>query len=900
MLLATKFFLPTPPPALVSRQRMLDLLDTAVQYKLVLLTAPAGSGKTVLLSDWAGRVSRASVVWLTLDRDDDSPILFWSYIIAALQRVHPSLGENALLLLGLPEAPINHALAALLNDLSQTSTDLVLILDDFHTITNPAVAETFAFVVDHLPLNVHLVIASRSTPQLPLARWRVQGTLSEVQPADMRFTLSETTEFLRRSVGGSLAPSHIAALEERTEGWIAGLHMVALSLRSRDDVDTFVRQFSGSHRYVLDYLVEEVLERQPPALQAFLLQTSLLDKVSADLCDAVLIPSRAALSTDLGDSTHTLLRNISRAGLFLMPLDDTGEWYRYHQLFAETLRARLEHKHLTLGPELYMRASNWYLDQGNATEAIRYALAGRHIERAIALIEQVGGPMLVTGEWHSLVTWLNTIPNHMLAKHPQALIFFAWALSLMGQFEQGELRLRQAEAQVTAVHNDDTRGELMGQAAALHGLLASMRGHAQAAVDFSHQALELLPPHATAIRGIIAANLGGIYTLNGQIKAASSMLEQGRRLSQQANNQATELSAADTLAQIYEEQGQIKRAFAMYREITTREGASNAHVRVTGPCGMANILYEWNDLDEAHKYGHAAVAAAQRLPLSELQALSALTLARVLEAQDMRAEANKLLQQAEDALTAIRHPIVGPYIEARCTLLHLRQGDVERASRWAAKHSSNLLAHTETLFPAPTSRVLYLLLPRIALAQDQSEQALELLAAFWAAAEGTERAGTLTEILLLQALAYYAAHQRKDAITTLIEAMRRAEPEDYTRMFVDEGDPMRELLNQALVQVDANDQRLVSYIQRLLGAFPVKILPVPAPVGLAAALVEPLSERELEVLRLIAEGNSNRDIAERLIVSIGTVKKHLNNIFGKLNVQSRTQAVAKARSLRLL
>jgi LuxR family maltose regulon positive regulatory protein len=908
-LLTTKLYIPPvrPDPStglrtrLVSRPRLIERVNTGLYCKLTLISAPAGFGKTTLLSEWihcrGGVTPPLQVAWVSLDKGDNDPTRFWAYFIAALQTVQSDIGEAALAMLQSPQPPpIEPILTTLINEITESPAVFALVLDDYHLITTQPIHDALALLLDHLPPQMHLVIASRADPPLPIALLRGRGQLIELRQADLRFTLDEAAAFLNRVMGLELSVDDVAALSSRTEGWISGLQMAAVSMRGQEDTAGFIQAFTGSDRYILDYLVEEVLHRQPSHIQTFLLQTAILDRLTGPLCDAV-VETR---------ESQTILEYLESSNLFIVPLDDRREWYRYHRLFADLLRQRLHQAHPDLVPTLHQRASEWHEHNGLMAQAIDHALSAEDFERAAALIEQVAEATLMRSEVATFLNWVEVLPDELVRARPTLCVFHAWALLWRG------LPLDEVESRLEDVGKDTDFTP--GKVAALRGFMAIFQGQLARATKLCRQALEQLPEDDVFLRTISTWILSISELADGDLRASSRTLDEVVRMSQKAGNVMVAVPAVCQLARLSARQGQLHKAQEIYQralELGTdksgrREGGLPAPIASEALIGLGRLSYEWNDLESAACYLEESIELSQRW--SETAALDAyIPLARVRQAQGDIDGARHAIQQAQHiALKTDALEVDDLFVALVQARLWVTQGNLEAAMRWAQERgldqrsdapdieeSDHGLASHAT-FSSRLRKYEHLVLARLWLAQDRPDDALALLEPLLRRMEQQERIDLVIEIQILKSLAFQARGDMEPALTALGHALSLAEPGGFVRVFVDEGQPMARLLYATAARGIAPQ-----YTGKLLAAFP-DAEPAARPRQPKVQMIEPLSERELEVLQLIAEGLSNKEIAQQLVLSLPTVKWHTSNIYGKLAVRNRTQAVAKARTLGIL
>ncbi|MBU0494358.1 MAG: LuxR C-terminal-related transcriptional regulator [Chloroflexi bacterium] len=919
LLLITKLGIPPARLALVSRPRLIEGLDAGLLRApgVTLISAPAGYGKTTLLSAWLhtlialppspfqGEGPGVRVAWLSLDEGDNDRPRLLAYLVAALQGVQAGIGEPLLAALqpaGMPGAPqpaTETLLTGLINEIAAVPARLVLVLDDYHLITAQPIHDALAFLIDHLPGNLYLVIATRADPPLPIARLRARGQLTELRQADLRFTPDEAAEFLRRVMGLPLSTGDVTALASRTEGWIAGLQLAALSMRGLDDVGTFVQAFAGSDRYVLDYLAEEVLQRQPAHVQAFLLQTSVLDRLTGPLCEAVRFGYAETLSSSFGtavlreqkpgigerlDSAPRMLEHLEHENLFITSLDNRREWYRYHRLWADLLRKRL---HDQVGPQgtatLHRRASAWYEGHDLLEEAIRHALAAGDMARAAGLVEQAAETTLMRSEIATFLGWVEALPDEAVRARPLLCAWHAGALLLNGSpLEVVEARLRDA--------GEGDAGAPVGAAVVFRGLIAVVQGDRESGIELARQALALLPAESAFLRGMAANTLGMAHVLAGDTDAAIQAFEEAARIAERGGNVMFAVAALCNLAGLAVDRGQLHRAAAGYRralELATDAQGQGRRWPVASRAllGLGALAQEWNDLDAAARHFQEGLELSKQY--AEIGALfCCLHLARVRQMQgDVDSAEDLLLQARRIAVQYDATEMDDRLVDLAQVRVWLAQGNVAAAARWADDTTASVLALPELREGEDLTRA------RVRLAQSRGDDALTLLEPLLHAAEKRGRMRRVVELLALHALAFQSQGDAEGALAPLARSLTLAEPEGYIRTFVDEGPPMATLLRQAAMRGIAP-----AYVGQLLAAFEASE-PETIPTQ---PLVEPLSERELEVLGLIAQGLSNREIAGRLVISLSTVKGHTANIYGKLGVNSRTQAVAQARALGIL
>lgn len=879
--LTTKLFFPPARENLVSRRRLVEKVAQGLQSSLLLISAPAGYGKTTLISEWRASKGRDHLTaWLSLDNDDNDPRRFLTYFVAALAILRDGFGETTLSLLqSVPPFPIPVILTTLINELGEIAESIALILDDYHAINNPAVHEAVTYLLDHLPSPMHLVILTRADPPLPLSRLRARNQLVEIRLVDLRFTVEETTAFLNQVMGLRLSNSQVEALEQRTEGWVAGLQLVALSMQGHKEVQDFVSTFTGSHRYIVDYLADEVLNSQPDAVQEFLLRTSILDRLTAPLCDML---------TGRSDGQITL-EKLDQTNLFLIPLDDERCWYRYHHLFADLLRNRLRQKYTDLFTGLHHSAAEWFERNKWMPEAFRHALAAGEQEYAARLVEQNALRMLLRGELTMLSDWIEQVASQS-SSLPWLSIWHAWVFVQTGQQDKAEAVLDRVEQEkYSGIPPEDWR-EIQGHIAAIRAHIAVYRWDAASTIAYAHQALDILSESDLSIRSFTILVLGSAYLLIGDFQAAGQYLSEARRIGKDSGNLHVAVLSSFMLANFLIDQGQLHQAVELCYEalrLATTPSGQPLPVAARAYSGLSRVYYEWNDLDAVGRFSNQCIDLAKEWGNYNALFTAYLTLGRMKRAQGDMIGAQAYL---DEAIQLMRDYQMAPgssgLVETFQVGLWLANGNHSAAASWVEKNGFRV----DDTVP-PLREAEYRAFARVLLAQNEINSALVLLDRLLISADSVGKSGPVIEILVLKALVFQAKTDIPQALKAIERALALAEPGGYIRTFLDEGDAMMQLLQQT-----AKKGMFPQYVRKLLSA----VHPKDKKGLVTQPLIEPLSERELEVLQLVAEGKSNQQIAGALFIARGTVKKHLNNIFGKLGVQSRMQCVARARELKLL
>jgi LuxR family maltose regulon positive regulatory protein len=902
-LLDTKLYAPGRPKRLVSRPHLTDRVQRGTQSKLTLVSAPAGFGKSTLLAEWLGVASADGSVtaWLSLDPGDNDPVAFWTHVIASLRSVAPTVGAKALTLLESPDRSIEAVLAPLLNELNALPHGLVLVLDDYHTIESPDIQAGMAFMLEHLPANLHLVIATRADPALPLARLRARGDLIEIRAVDLRFTPDEASAFLNGVMTLGLTAQDVAVLEGRTEGWIAAIQLAGLSMQGRDDIAGFIARFAGDDRYIVDYLVEEVLQRQPDQVHTFLLETSILSRLNGPLSDAVTGQ----------DGGKAMLEALERQNLLLVPLDDRREWYRYHHLFADVLQARLRDERPEQAAELHRRATEWYEAEGQRAEAIGHAMAGKDFARAAELVELAMPGTSRDRQEATLRRWLEALPDELIRTRPVLSNGYAGSILVRGETEGVESRLQDAERWLAStaeapsgadgpagsmvVVDEDAFGRLPGSVAIHRAGLALLLGDVSGTIAHARRALDLVAEDDDLGSGAASALLGLAYWSRADLEAASSLYAGAIPRFEKIGHLSDAIGLALALADMRIAQGRLHDAMRTYErglELATGHGAVVLRGAADMHVGISEILRERDDLAGAAQHLQQARDLGEENGLPQNPYRSRVAAARIRRAEGDPAAALELLTEAGRLYATDFSPDVRP-VDALKARVWIAQGRLSEAMAWARE--SGLSAVDDLSYVREFEHIT---MARLILAEgvrdrsdDRIGEAIDLLERLLAAAEAGGRMGSVIEILVVQALARRARNVVPGALASLERTVALAEPEGYVRVVADEGPAMAALLKLAAQRRDAS-----GYLRRLLAA---TVTPATRE-AVDQPLIEPLSERELDVLRLLESELDGPDIARELTVSLATVRTHTRNIYAKLGVNNRRSAVRRATELGLL
>jgi LuxR family transcriptional regulator, maltose regulon positive regulatory protein len=873
MLLQTKFGVPVVREKRVSRRQLVERLNADLwrgegfARKLTIVCAPAGFGKTTLVAEWVGGLNQQTV-WLALDETDNDPARFMAYLLATLQQINPGLGLKTQAMLQSPQPlPLETLFTPLINDLASLPPGFMLVLEDYHVIHNPLIQRQVSFLFEHQPDRMHLVIITREDPLLPIARLRSQGQVCEIRQDDLRFTESETANFLQQIMNFDLSQKDMRALHRRTEGWVAGLQLAALSMQGQPDLSKFIDTFTGSNRFILDYLFEEIYSRQTPETKEFLVKTAVLQRLTPGLCDAVL---------QRNDSSDRL-QGLERANLFILPLDQERTWYRYHGLFKDLLYHQLQilAENETL---LHRRAAGWYESHGYLADAVQHLLAAEDWEEAGALVHRQVSAMLKHGEITSLIAWFRQFPDEFIRNHARHCIDYSWPLIFSGEYEAAEAYLAHAEASIPP------GSPLLGEILTARAYLSRSQGNVQQTIEYSQIALQMLPDTIPEVRAILAVNLGMAYWHSGQMAQAETGLNQALREAKNSDNVYAWLAARIFLGRVSAVRGELHQAAKACHEVLQQE--NRAPVMALAYLDLGTLHFEWNELTKAREYLTQAIALSEASGNIEFRAAGYLLLARLSIAMGNWEAAHDWLQKSwELAQSRDAPPALKTRIAAGHVLAALAQGELDSAAQWAKQIEIDLDAH-------PFFRFLGLTQERLLIAQGRKAEAVQKLAKKY---EIAERASWIYGAITVRVYQALAAETQLAAVEFLGQALQLSHPGGFIRTYVEVGTVLIPWLVEA-----ARGGVYPETIGQILAAYETAHLKPGSQTPSGVALPEPLSAREIEVLRLLAAGLSNQAIAGQLIVSLGTVKTHLHNLYGKLDVSSRSQAIARARDLKLL
>jgi LuxR family maltose regulon positive regulatory protein len=912
-LIRTKLQIPLIRPSLVARTRLQQQIGQGLRGPFTLLVAPAGFGKTTLLSSCIQDCGMA-VAWLSLDKSDNESQRFLSYVVAAFRQADRRIGnEAAQFILAPQQVSPDIVLTSLINDLESVSDEVVLILDDYHFISSQAVHAEMTFLLEHCPHTLHIVISTRSDPPLPVARLRGRGQILELRAADLRFTEPETTHFLNAVMGLQLDAQSVAVLAERTEGWIAGLQMAALSMHDHKDVPAFIKGFSGTNRYILDYLLEEVLAGQSPEIQHFLLCTSILERLSAPLCDAVLANDEerdgkgdnGSADSDLliAGQSGSILEYLERANLFLVPLDDERQWYRYHHLFADLLRTQLQKSLDALGiAQLHIRAADWHEKKGSLLEAIHHASMASDEERVESFIEQHYMELVNRGEQSWLRFWTGKLSKELVLRRPWLCIYEAYSHSWFGELDQADLFLDAAEKRIRSDSSLPDAASMLGHLTYIRSRVTAMRGDIPRAIEFNLAARQYLPVIHPALQLDLNITLGYLYFLNGDYSDAGQFLNETIRSGRAVGAVLNPVAACCLIARLHANQGLLHQAYDLYLQAAQwidETGEQHRGASSIIEVGLADVFYEWNDLDAALTHVKQGLDWIHLWAKADDLILAYITMARIHQAQANISAAQEAMERVIQVIrTSAVFPEAPHALELAQVKLWLSQGDIQAASHWVVSVEQRFDSDDPFRFEDELTHIAE---ARVWIAQNKLAEATRLLSRLEEIARSAGRMGRVIEVLLLQALALQKMGDAERSLLALTKCLSLAELEGYVRIFLDEGQPMHVLLTRWLVHADPGPIR--DYANRLLAQFDAErgeaVVDRPN-LSAVIDIVDPLTPRELEVLRLVAAGLSNRQIAAKLVLSEGTIKFYMHAIMQKLGVHSRTQALLIAREQNLV
>lgn len=902
-LLQTKFYVPPSLPHAISRLSLIPQLKVGPATRLILVSAPAGFGKTTLVAEWLAHrqveTSEPCAGWLSLEEADNDLKRFWRYVIAALRSIDQSIGQSLVGTFGRPSLPADENwLAPLLQDMERVARPIILVLDDYHVIHTRAIHQSLNYFLQHLPLTACLVLLTRADPPLPLARLRVQEALIELRAADLRFSPQEVEEYLNGAMGLGLSEEDVNRLERRTEGWPAGVHLAARSTAAYDSAarrHEFIQNFSGSNSHLFNYLIEEVLQQQQPAVRDFLLQTSILSRLSGPLCAAV-------TGQPVDAANHTLWR-LAHDHLFVIPLDAAGHWFRYHPLFAESLEARLHEDNTNLWNEIHRRASRWCAGNGQIEHSINHAMICADFDAAATLIEAVGDKTWSSGDIAAPLRWLDAMPREIVEKRMALRLLYVWILFLHDRWTEAT-QLWEETGQLLNSRSESPDGACRGRWAAIGGAMGAHRLLPEETIRLTQMALACLSPDDHLWRAVSHINLSLAYQAQGKVDLAAATFESAADQCIAEGNLYLAFAALAHLNEVCFAQGRLYEAQASserLQELEGMPGGDKLALRANGKIGLGRLAYERNDLLRAERLTTDAIANIWPGGQPRIVLIGRFTLSRVYEIQGNSLAARQQLDLALEMLSRLKLTVEQRVLRAFMARQALHEGRWEDVKCW--QETSRLSAQDMPEYPREFEHCV---LAEIWIAEGQFAKAEGLLARLRAAAERDGRTGNEITLLLLYALALNGQKRVPEAELAVRRALTLAQPQGYTRTFLDLGAPLMEIMNRPAVRRQAG-----AYVSQLYRAYEAETAPMGSPSSNGhhanlsptaedLTLMEQLTPREWEILTMIARGASNQEIANRLVLSVGTVKGHVNHIFSKLNVHNRTAAVARARDFQLI
>ncbi len=869
-LIKTKLSIPPARPSLVQRPRLLERLQEGLRYSLVIISAPAGFGKTTLISNWARDVNQqVNTAWISLDKGDDDPNPFWEYLVASVKTLRPASGDSAVAYLHSSRTPqVETLLSIIINELAGIPDECVIVLDDYQLINSKVIHDGITYLLEHLPSQIHVVIATRAEPPLPLARFRGKGMMLEISADDLRFNRDEAAALFKEMKTPGLSGEDIRILESHTEGWVIGLKMAALAAQLQPDIPEFIREFTGNHRYIMDYLLEEVLQRQSDKVQEFLLKTSVLEHLNASLCNAV----------TGNEYSQDILLGLEKANVFIIPLDESHQWYRYEHLFSELLSHQAEKVLGAVVIELHKRAGRWYETNGFPDDAVHHAILAGDWEVAARIIDSISNKRLRSGEFLTVLNWYQLMPEDIMQTYPRLRRWYIIALTTTGQPDPAELQLTRLEK---ATQLDDG---IPGDFETLQTLIAISRKDVPRAIELGKKALSQLPPDRLDDRSTVAEILGNIYFSSGNFEEAEPLLHEAYVTARQAGNNIVAVPALSKLGYMKKWGGKLHESFGLYQQALELAGESPAGY-VSHQC-LGDLYYEWNDLKAAVYHVQQAIEQIKIGGTTFLLVQLHEMLASCLLAQGDKAGAGEVFEKACRIAHNNSSGSIRAEHAARHIFLALRQDDLATASQWGNTLAGDIDFLAYDLRHAGISLLL---------AQGQKTAAAEALHSIYADSIKDKIQPNSVLGRLYQAL---SADTQESALEFLSGALTMAEPEGYIRTFIDRGKLLVTLLRKALSRGITPEYtgKLLNIIEAEEG----RKRALKSGENLLSPHQAILSGRELEVLKLMAEELSNQQIAEKLFISTGTVKIHAHNILEKLGVKARTQAVARAREINLI